>query len=404
MFPGGGHNDDRPPGAGDEPEAHHASRPSSRASEPRSPGSQTEEAPTQEQRLDCLIAGPVSTGKTRYLSKLPDACATLNPGEPEMLFSHTDSLAPLIVKDLEKHRQRIGLDATTSAQHYDFSIEVNELDGKTNAVQRRLGARTFRCMDGPGGALFYDNPATPNLSGEMLRFREDLLRSGRTATSLVFFVDPVSEPERATVTGNLAQLFGALAVRVQMQPVDADRNGRGWVGHIWPFGRAGRERDPVPPPPPQYAWKLEADRVPFVLNRIDQLCVLWQAAWQRARNPNSRYSAYQIAQLFAKPAELAIKVLGVPFLQKVRGFLKPDAVLAAAVCSAGGFIRDTGDPFLDREGKPNLLKGVPPQVLETRLKLYGVRETMLFAGFGVMTPGVIEAVTRGLLARAAGGY
>src|SRR5216684_2139231 len=102
MSPGGGYDDDRPPGAGDEPDEHEGSGSGSGFSQPRPRRNQAETPPAQEQRLDCLIAGPISTGKTRYLSKLPDACATLNPGEPEMLFSHTDSLAPLIVEDIKK--------------------------------------------------------------------------------------------------------------------------------------------------------------------------------------------------------------------------------------------------------------------------------------------------------------
>lgn len=388
-------DDQRPPSAADELEENYSFGAVDGSARTHSGTEQADRDPEPQEQVDCLIAGGVGTGKTRYLSKLAAACNVLTPGEPEMLFSHTESMAPLIVQGMQRDSLKQGLDATTNTKPYDFSIEVNIHHAKRNRPAQHLGTRNFRCMDGPGGALFYDDPSNPHLRPDMEEFRRELLRCGRSASSLVFFVDPMSEQGRAVVKGNLAHLLGDLAVRTEIPrrvppPV---HNGYRWGT---PFGRPASpdSTPPTAPLPPEVAWKLEAKRVLFVFNRIDQLCMRWKTAWQASGHRNGGYSAYRIAQTFVRPADLAIKVLGVPFLQQVRAFMKPNAILAAGVCSAGGFLKNTGDPYLDKKGIPNRLAGVSAVVLESTLVLYGVREVMLFAGFERMVENIVEPITR----------
>jgi hypothetical protein len=88
------------------------------------------------------------------------------------------------------------------------------------------------------------------------------------------------------------------------------------------------------------------------------------------------------------PIRYAAEILGSTALPKIWNYLKPGARLAVGVCSTGGFVESTGEPYLNDRGmrdlaaRPSPGAGVP----------FGVKEILLFLGYGIETKGILEIV------------
>lgn len=357
------------------------------------PALQPEEAGT------VVLAGPPGVGKTLWLCGVEQACSSNTLESTWLKLSYGPEMADLITIGYERDRARESLDATAGVRSYTFSISATTAEGRNGFGRKRgrlLGVKTCNCLDGPGGALFFDDLTERSTLDETKeKYRRSLLAAGRVASCLVFFVNPVHRFEQANISGNMTLLLGELGVPIDM-PIDPEEDAPSGFWN-WFSSRLNRS---APSPEPQPAAtrrtepmrKLNASQVMFVFNHIDQVCVYWQQEWQKNGDPRGQLTPLEIAQQHVNPLELAQHVLGPRFLQTVHGFLRDDATLAVAVCSAGGFMTN-GDPFRGADGRVNVLDSIDPRAAEEHRQVFGIRETLMFAGFGITTPGIVEKIS-----------
>ena len=345
---------------------------------------------------NCLIAGPTGAGKTAFLGALWHACADTAGGAFDVALGFGPEMARLSGTQISKAVEGQGLDATVTTKQYQFTVTVDERDPNTHEILRPHGVSAFSCMDGPGGALFTTNFQPDSLPSDMQEYRKELVAAGQSATALVFVIDSMTDAVRSFLAGNLPYVLGDLAVKLPVPVADPRLvSGIPLLKRIWPWKNGNHHHlESYLVDDKKFAYKLSADRVVFVLNRIDQVCLHWQEEWRQNDDRRKNWSVLQIAEAFARPLPLAYHVLGKRFFHQVRGFLKPGAKMAVAICSAGGFDRDSGDPCLDATGRPNRMDGLDPRTQEGRVKHYGVREAILFAGFGIIeNRNVVEEIT-----------
>ena len=340
-----------------------------------------------------LLMGPSSTGKTLLLAALGQACSQRTLDELIIKYNQIN-LHDIIVARNNGHTARMGLAASAMNRTYDFSITVEKPSKNGKKPSRSLGSRHFTCIDGPGGALFFDELKAGERSEEFTKFAKELIDVGTKASSIVIMVNPKSESVDHLVMNQLPGLLGKMAHEV-MASQDPEQAPPSLKDKILKLLRGLLPMKPaaetgVANGKKAKIFNISADRILLVLNFFDQICLEWMADYPDRFH---EMSPFDIADHCAAPIWLANDVFGPDFLYQVMGYMKPDAELAVAVCTAGGFVRETGEPYLDEIGRPNCLYGVQPAEMLPHLVLFGLKEILLFAGYGIATPGMVEVVT-----------
>jgi hypothetical protein len=373
-----------------EPQAVEAPRPGSEAAPAQAA------VAVQQEPASCLIAGPVNSGKSAFLSVVCDACA----GDPTdnliLKVTPEEEMARLIAARDRRRTERAGIDASTNNLEYRFSLSAERTRRSIRRSIEFLGVKRFTYMDGPGGALF---PSDPEALGAVTsEHHRGLIARGRSAETLVFFLNVMADDTRAFVSTNLVQLMTELSV--EMSVPSAPLGTAPGIDGV-PLASWLRRSTPSPTAPraPVYTTvrKISASRVLLVLNFIDQLCVRWQQQWRSDGDERGDLSPLEIAREYVRPLEIAEQLLGRMYLRQIVPFLRPEAKLAVGLCSCGGFDTISGDPCLDEGGHPNLPNNLPPKLRDQHAVYFGVREILLYAGFDILTPGIVEEVSQEFL-------
>ena len=277
----------------------------------------------------CLLIGPMGAGKTSLLLAMRQACMLRRKGEPQLHFvPDSDSMADLIARSLRIFLEQKNLPSTLGTSRYSFSIHEDRPSLLPWRAPRRKSLR-MTILDGPGGALFPLEEESDRLKRRQIEtFRKDLVVYGRRqARSLVFCVDS-TEPRAPFLESHLPRLISELCTDT--------RPTKGGLAQPWPY--------------------LPFRRVLVLLTKIDALCSA--VARGHAVTSSRRFRASDLDRGFipldparlarlVEPVHQARTVLGNTLLPGIRAAMAPEAELAIGVCSAGGFLPQRGEAFLE---------------------------------------------------------
>lgn len=262
--------------------------------------------------------------------------------------------------------------ATDVVLEYRCQVTVTQPGGLFRAEDSHSVELSF--FDGPGGAIFGDDPTRAELS----EWEEKMVREGSASDSIMLCVDPTN-PNQDELLATVARI---------LEEMSEDR----WVEAPFPrnivaatrwlrlYFQGGRR------PPLEVKRCLRAKRFLIVLTKIDALLAgtpTFSAPSAATRVQQSQVNLHQLAEeLDIVPT--AVELLGPGVLAMIHKALPPGGQLAVSLSSAGGFDRGTGQPFLDRSGRRVMrAPGEDPGARLTDWRPYGVAESIAFCMSGI---------------------
>lgn len=311
----------------------------------------------------CVVIGPSGAGKTSLLLALDRACTAVKIGEPGLRFVPQPTTARLmeravqIMVDPDRHHE-----ASREPQRYEFSIYT-----KRHALHAEID-------DGPGGALFpTESLGHPTFEEHFRRWRGEMLERVRAADMLVLCVS-CDDPMQVTWEKDTGRL---LADAVAPMPVES------WIDR-WK-SRLRLDRNGYRPPAEQC---LRARRVLILLTKADRICDDATTQYREAASlaPDddelralSRLDPQSVAGML-DPVEQVRHLIGTHVLSLIHGAMRPDAVLAVAACSAGGF-DSNGEAYWSEDGKPRAADRERDETL-AQWRPWGIRDAVYFLTTG----------------------
>jgi energy-coupling factor transporter ATP-binding protein EcfA2 len=315
-----------------------------------------------------VIIGPSGSGKTNLLLAMHQACHCEKPGDPELDFVHENSaMAELIQHSIHMMLDDAVLRSSTGPLRYDFSVAVR--DGKE--PEQHLSVQIH---DGLGGALFPGEAQGPIEQTEVQKWQDAMIQAARQADSLVLCVESIRSPRL---------LFLHLPLLIQKMLVEQTIARSSAPPPLWLTAWRRISKQNTEPLPPQ---RFVLNRLPFrrvlvLLTKVDQLAASTIEQIGRRDRFMSQQTAARLTSLM-DPIECAREIVGVSSLRGLLSSMRPDANLAVALSSGGGFRSDTGTPLLDRQGRVNAASTTEREHLLSRWRPYGIREAIYFLASG----------------------
>jgi hypothetical protein len=321
-------------------------------------------------RQNCVLIGPSKAGKTCLLASMGPACfgEPVEPGCTLTLVNNPEldpegKLSRYVVQWIGRD-----VDIANTEEVSTFEVEISSQLKGGFFRPAELIATTIRCSDGPGGGIFWIEEDRDRLNSTV---SQRLMEEAVAATTIVFVVDSV-KPALELIKRHLPRLIDHMASTRHLETPPQSFVVRFMQKLGLSSTRDGGRRR-----------RIRASRVLLLLTKID---VIASDVARDFRAQGEATTPLEVAESF-DPVAIALELLGAQTLRHFRQVLDLDAEFAVGVASSTGFVRDTGESFIEwaRDREP-----------EERLKAwrsFGIQEALLFMTAGRCV-GPVRRVTR----------